>query len=310
MTGKGRENIIQISEAGRKNDSWMKVKKLLNSSSVDPVQLEVVVREPEMAINAGPVEMVLVHGSCHTAACWQQFQEYFAHAGYRSLAFSLRGHGKSAGHETVLRNRLRDYVADLEYVVNMHVKGPFVLIGHSGGGYIVQSYLHQRKLPRPAAGILLATLTPLQARRWSCDMRIIAKNVGPFLQAYLTGNARALYVTPEETRRWFFTPDTPQTTVDACFCALQDESMKFAADILHLPTPERNHALLPEIPLYFVGAARDATIPPLLFTLSAAAYGAMATIFPDRGHDLMLDTGWAEVAEHIEQWIKNDYVAV
>src|SRR6266581_9738889 len=105
-----------------------------------PKQLEVIVHEPTAGEPTRPT-VLFVHGSCHQAACWCGFQTHFAHAGYRSLAFSLRGHGQSGGREDVLHNRLQDYVADLESVVRGLHGRPFILVGHSLGGYVVQSYL-------------------------------------------------------------------------------------------------------------------------------------------------------------------------
>ena len=270
-----------------------------------PRQLEVILREPSISQPPQHVEILFVHGSCHTALCWQQFQEYFADTGYRSQALSLRGHGKSEGRATVLSNRLRDYVADVEQVVRNDVKGPFIFVGHSFGGSILQSYLYQRELPRPAGCILLGSTTAEQARKLSRDLSTILKNVGPFLRVLRTGNTYAMYTTPEQTRCWFFTSDTPQEIVDTCFRQLQDESFRAATDILRMPSPEKDVILPLGFPLYLLGAERDALISPSAIKASAVAWNAEYTIFPGRGHDIMLDSGWQEVAEHIVQWIKS-----
>lgn len=143
--------------------------------------LEIIAQDLQPASMMQPIEIVFVHGSCHTASSWYQFQEALAQGGYRSLAFSLRGHGNSQGQEYVLRNRLQDYVADLKHITQEKVSQPFVLIGHSLGGYIVQSYLYQQTLPHPVGIILLACPTTLQARILSRDIRTIMRNVRPFL---------------------------------------------------------------------------------------------------------------------------------
>ena len=196
----------------------------MKDTSSKPRQLEVVVHEPSARQLAQPVEIIFVHGACHTALCWQQFQAYFADAGYRSQSLSLRGHGKSEGRATVLSNRLSDYVADVEQVVRNDVKGPFIFVGHSLGGSILQSYLYQRELPRPVGCVLLGSTTAQQARKLSRDMGTILKNVGPFLRVLRTGNTYTMYTTPEQTRRWFFTSYTSQEIVNTCFHRLQDES--------------------------------------------------------------------------------------
>jgi len=36
----------------------------------------------------------------------------------------------------------------------------------------------------------------------------------------------------------------------------------------------------------------------------AAVYGAEAEIYPNMGHDMMLEPGWAAVAERIHRWLE------
>ena len=72
-----------------------------------------------------------------------------------------------------------------------------------------------------------------------------------------------------------------------------------------MPSPEKGTTLPLSFPLYLIGTERDALIPPSAIEASAVAWNAQYTIFPDRGHDIMLDTGCQEVAEHIVQWINN-----
>ncbi len=267
--------------------------------------LEVIIKEPESTHALEPFEIVLVHGSCHTAECWHHFQEAFAQAGYRSLAINLRGHGNSYGREALLRTRLQDYVSDVEQVVIEKVSRPFVLVGHSVGGYVVQSYLYQADLPRPAGAVLLASPTITQVQRVRPDLKSVLPYSGLFLRMAITGNARALYPTPKETRRWFFTPDTPQEIVDDCFRHLQDDSIRASFDSSRLPSPEKQGRPPGETPMLLLGADRDTFFPPSSIQASASAYNADAMIFLNRGHDLMLDQGWKEVADYMVQWMKS-----
>lgn len=267
--------------------------------------LEVIIYEPEPTHALEPFEIVLIHGSCHTAECWRHFQESFAQAGYRSLAINLRGHGNSQGRESVLRNHLQDYVSDVEQVIREKVSRPFVLVGHSVGGYVVQSYLYQADLPRPAGTVLLASPTIAQVQQVRPDLKTVLPYSGLFLRMAITGNARALYPTPKETRRWFFTPDTPQEIVDDCFRHLQDDSIRASFDSSRLPSPEKQGRPPGETPMLLIGADRDALFSPSSIQASASAYNAEAMIFPKRGHDLMLDQRWEEVAEYMVQWMKS-----
>jgi pimeloyl-ACP methyl ester carboxylesterase len=46
-----------------------------------------------------------------------------------------------------------------------------------------------------------------------------------------------------------------------------------------------------------------ASIPPEGIGPTARAYGTEAEVFPDMGHNMMLEPGWASVAERIHSWM-------
>ena len=63
----------------------------------DGMKLETIVMEPSPsnASQDNPI-LLFVHGSYHGAWCWAElFQPYFSKLGYKSVAISLRGQGKS-----------------------------------------------------------------------------------------------------------------------------------------------------------------------------------------------------------------------
>jgi alpha-beta hydrolase superfamily lysophospholipase len=53
-----------------------------------------------------------------------------------------------------------------------------------------------------------------------------------------------------------------------------------------------------------LGAANDALFTSREVEATARAYGMEAEIFPDMGHDMMLDIGWQNVAGRILQWLR------
>lgn len=94
--------------------------------------------------------LVLVHGICHGAWCWENFINFFADHGYQCYAISLPGHGGSGGKEHLKEYRLSDYVEAVKEAMetikkdmeahNLGEVKPF-LLGHSMGGAIVQQYI-------------------------------------------------------------------------------------------------------------------------------------------------------------------------
>src|SRR5882757_2285721 len=104
-----------------------------------------------------PAPLLFVHGANHAAWCWDEhFLEFFADKGYRALAVSLRGHGRSPTSKPLRKCSVADYVDDVASVADTLDTGP-VIIGHSMGGFVVQKYLESHDAP---AGVLLASFPP------------------------------------------------------------------------------------------------------------------------------------------------------
>src|ERR1700754_3534580 len=101
--------------------------------------LDVIERAPQR--ESGKPPLLFVHGAWHGAWCWDEnFLDYFADNGYRSLAMNLRGHGKSPAPKPAQRRSIANYVDDVESVAQSLPQPP-VVIGHSLGGFVVQKYL-------------------------------------------------------------------------------------------------------------------------------------------------------------------------
>ncbi|HET9763724.1 MAG TPA: alpha/beta fold hydrolase, partial [Casimicrobiaceae bacterium] len=98
--------------------------------------LEVRSRRPARANSRPP--LLFVHGGYCDGWCWEpHFLPWFAARGYAAYALSLRGHGKSGGHETLFVAGLDDYAADVAQVARS-LPAPPILVGHSMGAAIVE----------------------------------------------------------------------------------------------------------------------------------------------------------------------------
>jgi pimeloyl-ACP methyl ester carboxylesterase len=238
--------------------------------------------------------VVFVHGAWHGGWCWsEQFLPYFAEHGHPAHAFDLRGHGQSDGATTLRRNRIADYVADLKSVVD-GLGGSPVLIGHSMGGVVVQKYLETEAA---AGAVLLATLPP--AGGLLVAARLARRYPMAMLKVLATRSLCPLVATPERAREMFFSKEIGTTRLIEHHARLQDESFRVFLELIALirPRPERV-----QVPVLVLGAHRDSIITPAEIAATAAAYGTTPTLFPT-AHDMMLDDGWQEVADHILQWL-------
>jgi pimeloyl-ACP methyl ester carboxylesterase len=73
--------------------------------------------------------------------------------------------------------------------------------------------------------------------------------------------------------------------------------------MLDLMMLDRPQPKLVTTPLLVPGAEYDGICTPKEVRATARAYRTEAEIFPDMGHDMMLEPGWAAVAERIHSWL-------
>lgn len=241
-----------------------------------------------------PVPLLFIHGAWHAAWCWDEhFLDFFADKGYRALAVSLRGHGNSLTSKPLRTCSIADYVDDVGSVADSVLSRP-VVIGHSMGGFVVQKYLASCAAP---AGVLVASFPP----RGIGGFLLRKMRVHPWLvtRALITGKSLRSVNTPELARESFFSAQTPGSEV-VCYAArLQEESARVALDMTrNLPRPKRVTT-----PLLVLGAECDGIITTKEVRATARAYRTEAEIFPEMGHDMMLEPGWAAVAERIHRWL-------
>lgn len=170
-----------------------------------------------------------------------------------------------------------------------------MLIGHSTGGFIVQKYLAERDAP---AGVLVAS-TPTRGIGFSA-VRVWVRHPWQVMRANISGGARDIFNTPALARDFFFSPQTPQQIVDACAARVEHDSMRavFLDQTLRLPRPNRVRT-----PLLVLGGAEDGLISQKEVRATARAYGADVELFTGMGHMLMLEPGWADVAQRICGWL-------
>ncbi len=247
------------------------------------------------ASESHPVPLLFVHGAWHAAWCWDEhFLDFFADQGYRALAVSFRGHGNSPSDKPLRACSVADYVADVVSVAASLTTSP-VVIGHSMGGLIVQKYLESHHAP---AGVLLTSMPP-QGNLGSA-LRWIRKRPSHFAKMAITGKALPYIGTPQLARERFFSPHTPEADVLAYAARLQEDSSRIGIDcaLLKLPRPKRVTT-----PLLVLGAEDDGANTRKEILATARAYGTEAEFFPDMGHNMMLERGWAAVAERIHRWL-------
>lgn len=245
--------------------------------------------------DAHPVPLLFVHGAWHAAWCWDEnFLSFFADKGYRALALSFRGHGNSLSDKPLRGLSVADYVDDVSSVADA-LPNPPVIIGHSMGGLIVQKYLESHDAP---AAVLMSSIPPrgnaANALRW------FRHRPSHFVKMTFTGKALPYINPPQLARERFFSAHTPEADVRKYAARLQEDSPRIGLDglFLRLPRPKRVST-----PVLVLGAEDDGAHTRDEVLATARAYGTKAEFFPGMGHNMMLEPGWAAVAERIDEWL-------
>jgi pimeloyl-ACP methyl ester carboxylesterase len=245
--------------------------------------------------DACPVPLLFVHGGWHGAWCWDDhFLDYFADAGYRAVAMSLRGHGASPTAKPLEKVCIADYIDDVRSVAE-DLGGSPVLIGHSLGGYTIQRYLEDRTA---SAAVLVGSLPPqgvlgAALRVWRRRPQMTVKSFNdPTLVKFL-GSAKL-------AREYLFCADTPDAIVESCWNRAGPESIRAA---MTDPMFRRVKTRQVTTPVLVLGAVHDGFVSMRAVRATARAYRTQPEFF-DMGHNMMLEPGWADVAARIHAWLQ------
>jgi len=241
--------------------------------------------------------VLLVHGAIQGPWYWDQFAGRLTQLGYDVHTVRLRGHDRHPGR---LWYRISDYVKDVRDAM-AEFDAPPVLVGHSMGGLLVERVIARQAVP---GAVLLAAPPP--GGLLPALLRIARRHPLVALKVNATMSLRPLVASAELAREFFFTPDTPAEVVEAHRPRQQGESYLAFLDMLRPNTlrPRRgpNGA---GVPVLVLGAGLDGVITVDEVRRTARSHGTEAEIFPRIGHYMIVDTGWPEVADRVDRWIRS-----
>lgn len=249
--------------------------------------------------------VILIHGMWSNSATLSTLQERLELKGYRVYAPDLPYHenGIRDSAVRVADRSFLEYVAHLkDYITNLRLEKPPVLMGHSMGGILAQKLSAELKTramvllcPSPPWGINTITLSGVwttfdtwaQWRFWKKAHRPSFHRAKYGLFNLLDRETQSeLYnrLIPESGRAyfeivtWFF--DRHKST--------------------YVPTKDVN------VPILVISGEKDRIIPPSVVKKVAAKYPqAEYKCYPDHSHWLIDETGSDEIVNDIDVWLKN-----
>ena len=254
--------------------------------------------------------IVFVHGLWLHAESWNPWLEFFRKNGYEPIAASWPG--DAATTEATRRNP----GAVAGYGVNEiaeHIAGQLksfdrkpILIGHSFGGLLVQNLLG-RDLAAAAIAIDPAPIKGVPELPFAALKSAFPVLGNPF------NFKRAVSLT-EAQFRFGFANAVPETEARALY---QQYAMPAPArPLFQAATAMLNPSAATNVnvanasrgPLLFIAGGADNTVPPVLVKSAARRYRHSPAVtelqeFAGRGHSLVIDSGWQELAEFSLSWL-------
>jgi len=255
--------------------------------------------------------VVFVHGLWIHSSSWSPWVDLFREAGYDPIAPGWPGDGATVAETRANPEQLAGKgiaeVTDHYAGIIAGLEQPPVVIGHSFGGLIAQKLLGQG-LARAAVAIdpgQIKGVKPLPFAQLRSGFPVLGK----------PGNAkRAVSLTAKQFRYGF------GNAIDAAESdALYEQFtipgpgrplFEAAAANFRSSSPAKvDVANATRGPLLFVSGGRDHTVPDVVTRAAYKLYAKSPAVtelrqFPDRGHSLVLDHGWREVADVVREWVE------
>jgi non-heme chloroperoxidase len=255
--------------------------------------------------------VVFVHGLWLHAESWNNWVRFFREKGYEASAASWPGDAETT--EATRKNaeavagygvtEIAEYIAGQLKALG---KKP-ILIGHSFGGLLVQNLLGRNLAvagiaidPAPIKGV---PELPLSALR----------SVLPVLGNPLNFK-RAVSLTEHQFRFGFANtlPEDEAKELYARYAMPGPGRPLFQAATATLNPGSATRVAVTNAnrgPLLLVAGEKDHTVPPILVKSAFKVYSKSKAItefkeFAGRGHSLVIDSGWRDLAEYSLAWLK------
>ena len=266
-----------------------------------PVELHLELRSrlPARSVkrNGRRPPLLFVHGGYSDSWFWDAyFLPWFARQGYAAHALSLRGHGESAGRDSLFVAGLDDYAADVEQVM-AQLPAPPILIGHSMGAAVCERLLATRPV---RAAALIAPVPP--SGLLGIAARLAAESPDALMQMIQFDPTRLSDHVLESLRPYYFSDDVDGRILAEASRHFCTESPRALLDLslrLHWQLPERGSA-----PLLVLGVDGDRICVPDDVRATASHHGVEAQILPGLAHLMMLERKWETPARALLRWIE------
>jgi pimeloyl-ACP methyl ester carboxylesterase len=255
--------------------------------------------------------VLFIHGLWLHATSWEPWLARFREEGYEPLAPGWPGDGETveasrSNPDAIGDHGIDDVVTHFAGIIE-GLSEPPILVGHSFGGMVAQKLLGQDRARAAIAidaaqikGVLPVPLSALRAtlpvfKNPANKHRAVSLTADQFRFAF--GNAVSEEESDQLFERWTI-PAPGRPLFEAASANFNPHSPA------KVDTGNQGRG-----PLLLIASGKDHTVPESVTRATLKQYRHSEavtdlTTFPDRGHSLIIDSGWAEVAETCLGWLK------
>lgn len=259
--------------------------------------------------------VVFIHGLWLHASSWFPWLEAFAEAGYSGSAPGWPGEPDTVeaariDPQSQAGTGIDDVVEHFTKLIGA-MEQPPVLVGHSFGGTIVEKLLGQGVGragiaidAAPIKGVLRLPISALRAafpvlKRPGNRDRAVSLTAAQFRYAF--GNA----IPGDESDALYDAWNIPAPGKPLFQAATANFSPHSEAKV---DTDNGDRG-----PLLLIAGGQDHTVPKVVTTSTLKQYKHSSAVtdlleFPDRGHSLVIDSGWREVATGCLEWLQKQHI--
>jgi non-heme chloroperoxidase len=253
--------------------------------------------------------IVFIHGLWMHASSWQQWMDFFNNQGYKTINPGWPGDSLTvaecrANSQSIANRGVEEIVESYAKIIR-NLPEPPIVIGHSFGGLIAQILLSRGLAsaciaidPAPLKGVWQLPFTAIKAAFPVIGNPFnLSKAKSLTYEQFRYGFANA--VSEKEAKELYELWTIPAP----CRPLFQAATASFSGIQTKVNTQNTTRG-----PLLITGGEKDNQAPAIIGKASVKKYNKKVItdfkLFEERGHSLIVDSGWKEIAEYSLNWLR------